>query len=164
VSHKVGLDVVEKRKILHCRESNPGSSARSPSPVSYSGSSKLGIRNLFSCKSTTTTFSSIRKGRGVKQKVEQNLAGNESAHLQKMFYMSRVEQSSILLPATSQHGHSWHQAPLGPMAIYLFNVKTFLFVLFFPSFDKKEGLDFFIIGVPLLHLGILYGVSLYIYI
>jgi hypothetical protein len=31
----------------------------------------------------------------------------------------------------SQHGHSWHRAPLGPMAIYLFNVKTsaFLFLL-----------------------------------
>jgi hypothetical protein len=40
------------------------------------------------------------------------------------------------------------------MAIYLFNVKTFVF---FPSFVvpplmKREGLDFFIIGVPLLHL------------
>jgi hypothetical protein len=29
----------------------------------------------------------------------------------------RAEQSSSLLPATSQHGHSWHRAPLGPMAI-----------------------------------------------
>jgi hypothetical protein len=36
-------------------------------------------------------------------------------------------QSSSLLPATSQHGHSWRRAPLGPMAIYLFSVKTFVF-------------------------------------
>jgi hypothetical protein len=43
---------------------------------------------------------------------------------------SRAEQSSSLLPATSQHDHSWHRAPLGPMAIYLLNVKTFVF---FPS-------------------------------
>jgi hypothetical protein len=28
---RVGLDAVEKRKILHCRESNPGLQARSPS-------------------------------------------------------------------------------------------------------------------------------------
>jgi hypothetical protein len=32
--------------------------------------------------------------------------------------------SSSLLLATSQHGHSWHRAPLGPMAIYLFNIKN----------------------------------------
>jgi hypothetical protein len=44
-------------------------------------------------------------------------------------YSSRAEQSSNLLRATSQHGHSWHRAPLGPMAIYLFNVKTFVFFL-----------------------------------
>jgi hypothetical protein len=68
----------------------------------------------------------------------------------------RAEQSSSILPATSQHGHSWHRAPLGPMAIYLFSVKTFVFFSFFhcSSFDKREGvgLFFFIIGVPLLHL------------
>jgi hypothetical protein len=40
---------------------------------------------------------------------------------------SRAEQSSSLLLAASQHGYSWHRAPLGPMAIYLFNVKTFVF-------------------------------------
>jgi hypothetical protein len=38
-------------------------------------------------------------------------------------------QSRSLLPTTSQHGHSWHRAPLGPMAIYLFSVKTFLFFI-----------------------------------
>jgi hypothetical protein len=53
---------------------------------------------------------------------------------------SRTEQSSSLLPATSQHSHSWHRAPLGPMAIYLFNVKTFVFYFFRCSpFDKKGG-------------------------
>jgi hypothetical protein len=36
-----------------------------------------------------------------------------------MLLISRAEQSSSLLPATSQHGHSWHRAPLGPMAILL---------------------------------------------
>jgi hypothetical protein len=53
--------------------------------------------------------------------------------------------SSILLPATSQHGHSWHRAPLGPMAIYLFNVKTFVFLSSFvpPPLIKRERLDFF---------------------
>jgi hypothetical protein len=58
---------------------------------------------------------------------------------------SRAEQSSSLLLATSQHGHSWHRAPLGPMAIYLFCVKTFVFFFFFrcSSFDKREGLGFF---------------------
>jgi hypothetical protein len=39
-----------------------------------------------------------------------------------------AEQSSSLLPATSQHGHSWHRAPMGPMTIYLFNVKTIVFL------------------------------------
>jgi hypothetical protein len=43
-----------------------------------------------------------------------------------------AEQSSSLLPAKSQHGHSWHRAPLGPMAIYLFSIKTcFFFVSLF---------------------------------
>jgi hypothetical protein len=32
----------------------------------------------------------------------------------------RAEQSSSLLLATSQHGHSWYWAPLGPMTIFLF--------------------------------------------
>jgi hypothetical protein len=36
------------------------------------------------------------------------------------------------------------------MAIYLFSVKTFFFVV--PPLIKREGLGFFIIGVPLLHL------------
>jgi hypothetical protein len=38
----------------------------------------------------------------------------------------RAEQSRSLVPATSRHAQSWHRAPLGPMAIYLFNVKTFV--------------------------------------
>jgi hypothetical protein len=68
---------------------------------------------------------------------------------------SRAEQSSSLLPATSQHGYTWHRAPLGPMAICLFSVKTFVFFFFFrySTFDKKGEVGlFFIIDVPLLHL------------
>jgi hypothetical protein len=38
--------------------------------------------------------------------------------------------SRSLLPATSRYAHSWHRAPLGPMAIYLFNVKTLVFCFF----------------------------------
>jgi hypothetical protein len=34
VGPSVGLDVVGKRKILHCRESNPGRPARSPNELS----------------------------------------------------------------------------------------------------------------------------------
>jgi hypothetical protein len=57
---------------------------------------------------------------------------------------SRAEHSSCLLPATGQRGHSWHPAPLGPMAIYLFNVKTFVLSSSFvvPPFTKREGLNF----------------------
>jgi hypothetical protein len=71
-------------------------------------------------------------------------------------FLCRAEQSSSLLPATSRHGHSWHRAPLGPMAIYLFNVKTFVPPPPFfrcSSFVKKGGgWAFFIIRIPLLHL------------
>jgi hypothetical protein len=35
-----------------------------------------------------------------------------------------------LLSATSQHGHSWHRAPLVPMTKYLFSFKTFAFCPF----------------------------------
>jgi hypothetical protein len=73
--------------------------------------------------------------------------------LPKEIHNSNSEQSSSLLPATSQHGHSWHRAPLGPMAIYLFRVKTFFFFFRCSSFDKKGGVGlFFVICVPLLHL------------
>jgi hypothetical protein len=59
---------------------------------------------------------------------------------------SRAEQS--LLPATSQHGHSWHRAPLEPMAIYLLNVKTFVSFSFRCSFfDKKGGVGLFFEGL-----------------
>jgi hypothetical protein len=61
--------------------------------------------------------------------------------------LSRAKKSSSILPATSQHGQSWHRAPLAHMAIYLFNIKTFVF-FFFPSFVvppliKRDGLDIF---------------------
>jgi hypothetical protein len=56
-----------------------------------------------------------------------------------------AEQSSslLILPATSQHGHSWHQAPLGPMATYLFSVMTFVFFFCCSPFDKKGGVWLF---------------------
>jgi hypothetical protein len=34
-----------------------------------------------------------------------------------LFQQSRAAQSRSLLPAISRHGHSWHQAPVGPVAI-----------------------------------------------
>jgi hypothetical protein len=56
----------------------------------------------------------------------------------------RAEQSSSLQPATSQHGHSWHRAPLGLMAIYLFSVKTLVFFFFrCSSFDKMRRIGLF---------------------
>jgi hypothetical protein len=61
-----------------------------------------------------------------------------------LLLLNRPEQSSRLLPATSQHGHSWHRSSLGPMAIYLFNVKTFVFSPFVvPPLIKRERLGFF---------------------
>jgi hypothetical protein len=56
---------------------------------------------------------------------------------------SRAEHSSSLLPATSQHGHSWHRSLLGPMAIYLLNVKTFVFFFFRSSSYDKKGVGRF---------------------
>jgi hypothetical protein len=63
--------------------------------------------------------------------------------------LSRAEQSSSLLLATSQHGHSWHRAPLGPMAIYIFCSMSRLLFFVFPffrcsSFDKKGGVRLFL--------------------
>jgi hypothetical protein len=61
------------------------------------------------------------------------------------YFSCRAEQSSSLLPATSQHGHSRHRAPLRPMTIYLFSVKTFVVFSFFlcSSFDKKGRVGLF---------------------
>jgi hypothetical protein len=57
-----------------------------------------------------------------------------------------TSRSRSLLPVTSRHSHSWHQAPLGPMAIYLFSVKTFVFFSFrWSSLLIMEGLVFFYI-------------------
>jgi hypothetical protein len=43
VGPRVGLDAVENRKILHCREANPGHPARSPSlyRLSYPDSNRI---------------------------------------------------------------------------------------------------------------------------
>jgi hypothetical protein len=55
-------------------------------------------------------------------------------------------RSRNLLPATSRQAHTWHQAPLGPMAIYLFLVKTFVFFSFcWSTLLIKEELVFFYI-------------------
>jgi hypothetical protein len=51
-------------------------------------------------------------------------------------------RSRSLLPATSRHVHTCHRAPLGPMAIYLCNVKDF-FPFRWSSSLIKEGLVFF---------------------
>jgi uncharacterized membrane protein YccF (DUF307 family) len=59
---------------------------------------------------------------------------------------NRAEQSRRLLPAISRHGHSWHRAPVGPVAIYLLDVKTFVFFFFLrwsSSMIKRRGLHFF---------------------
>jgi hypothetical protein len=54
-----------------------------------------------------------------------------SLHFVQLNYtQSRAAQSRSLLPATSRHAQSWHRAPLGPMALYLFNVKTFALFCF----------------------------------
>jgi hypothetical protein len=58
--------------------------------------------------------------------------------------------SSSLLPATSRHAHSWHRAPLGPMAIYLFNFKTFVFFLLrWTSLSIQGGVGLFSNWCPL---------------
>jgi hypothetical protein len=54
-------------------------------------------------------------------------------------------RSRSLLPATSRHAYTRHRAPLGPMAIYLFNVKTYVFFSFsWSSSLIKEGLVFYL--------------------
>jgi hypothetical protein len=66
--------------------------------------------------------------------------------LQLCFYYV-WSRSRSLLPATSRHAHTWHRSPLGPMAIYLFNVKTFVLFSFsfrWSSLLIKEGLVFYI--------------------
>jgi hypothetical protein len=51
-----------------------------------------------------------------------------------------ISRSRSLLPATSRHAHSWHRVPLGPMAVYLFSVKTFVFFLSLIHLVYKGGL------------------------
>jgi hypothetical protein len=42
----------------------------------------------------------------------------------------KAELSRSLLPAISRYGHSWHRAPVGPVARYLLDVET-ITVFFF---------------------------------
>jgi hypothetical protein len=61
------------------------------------------------------------------------LLGDSSASV----FMSSVDGSWLLT------NFSWHRTPLGPMAIYLFNVKTFFSPFFVvPPLIKREGSDF----------------------
>jgi hypothetical protein len=61
--------------------------------------------------------------------------------------------SRSLLPETSRHAHTWHRAPLGPMVIYLFNVKILVFLLLLILLIDKGGLVFYIyIDVHLIDL------------
>jgi hypothetical protein len=73
-------------------------------------------------------------------------------------------RSRSLLPATSPHPHTWHRAPLGPIAIYLFSVKTFGYFPFrWSSLFIKERLAFVYIYrlvftyFTLLHLRLLFS-------
>jgi hypothetical protein len=56
--------------------------------------------------------------------------------------LSRAEQSRSLLPAVSRHGHSWHRAPVGPVAIYLLLVwqLRIFFFLWGALSDERTGL------------------------
>jgi hypothetical protein len=57
---------------------------------------------------------------------------------------SRAEQSRSLLPAISRHGHSWHRALVGPVAIYLLLAWQLRFFFFFwgALSDERTGLTF----------------------
>jgi hypothetical protein len=82
----------------------------------FLGSSPVGLATIFYClRLETFLFVASYDSQGYSVGVRHRLR------------TGRAEQSSNLLPATSQHGHSWHRAPLEPMAICLFNVKTFVF-------------------------------------
>jgi hypothetical protein len=56
-------------------------------------------------------------------------------------------RSRSLLPATSRHAHSWHRAPLGPMAIYLFNVRIYVFRFLLILLIDKGGVRLFFISI-----------------
>jgi hypothetical protein len=73
--------------------------------------------------------------------------------LTHFYYLSR-SRSRRLLPAASRHAHTWHRALLGPMAIYLFNFKTYVFFLSLNLLIDKGGVGllYIYIGVHLLHL------------
>jgi hypothetical protein len=70
-----------------------------------------------------------------------------AAKFKLLIFSVSQSRSRSLLPATSRHAQSWLRAPLGPMAIYLFNVKTFVLFCFsfrWSSLLTKEGLVFYI--------------------
>jgi hypothetical protein len=87
----------------------------------FSGPSPLGLATILYCLIFETFLC-------VASNDSQGHGGGIRSRLHRSSRL-RAEQSSSLLPATSQHGHSWHRTPLGPMAIYLFSVKAFFFFL-----------------------------------
>jgi hypothetical protein len=60
-----------------------------------------------------------------------------------LFVLLLTTTQKQLLLTISRHGHSWRRAPLGPVAIDLFSVKTFAFLfpsLFLPLLKGGVGL------------------------
>jgi hypothetical protein len=101
----------------------------------FLGPSPLGLVTIFYCfRFKISLFVASYNSQGHGGGIQPGLHTGSSL-------ISRADQSSSLLPASSQYGHSWHRAPLGPMAIYLFNVKTSVFfsLLRCSSFNKKGG-------------------------
>jgi hypothetical protein len=59
------------------------------------------------------------------------------------FSDNNSSKSRSLLPASSRHAHTWHRPTPGPMTIYLFNIKTFVFLcLSLILFIDKGGVGF----------------------
>jgi hypothetical protein len=57
---------------------------------------------------------------------------------------SRPRRSRRLLPASSRHAHSWHQAPLGPMAIICSVSTPLVFFLSLILLIDKGGVGLFL--------------------
>jgi hypothetical protein len=65
----------------------------------------------------------------------------------RVWVRSRRSRSRSLMPVISRHAHAWPRAPMGPMAIYLFNVKTFVFLLSLILLIDKGGVGLFYIHI-----------------
>jgi hypothetical protein len=103
--------------------------------------SPLVLTTIFYCLRFETSFSSPSTTRRVTVEV----FDTASTFVRLVSEQSRAKQSSSLLPVTSQHGYSWHRAPLGPMAIYVFvQCQNFCFLSssVVPPLITREELDF----------------------